>query len=74
MGTRQLRLNDAALIQKRIHEFVGKTINVVLTDQTAMVGVLKKADDSKIILKNMRMKDVSYTFDKIAEVYFDTNA
>jgi hypothetical protein len=74
MGTRQLRLNDAALIQKRMPEFVGKTINVVLTDQTTTVGVLKKADDSKIILKNMRMKDVSFTFDKIAEVYFDTNA
>lgn len=74
MGTRQLRLNDAALIQKRMPEFVGKIINVVLTDQTTTVGVLKKADDSKIILKNMRMKDVSFTFDKIAEVYFDTNA
>ncbi len=74
MGTRQLRLNDSALIKERMHEFVGKTINVVLTDQTTMVGVLMKADDSKIILKNMRMKDVSCTFDKIAEVYFDTNA
>ncbi|SKC43099.1 hypothetical protein [Ohtaekwangia koreensis] len=74
MGTRQLRLNDSVQIRKRIQEFVGKTISIVLTDNTAMFGVLEKADESKIVLKNMRMKNVSYTFDKIAEVYFDTNA
>ncbi|HEY9047307.1 MAG TPA: hypothetical protein VIN08_15485 [Ohtaekwangia sp.] len=74
MGTRQLRLNDSVQIRKRIHDFTGKTINVVLTDSTAIMGILEKISDTGIVLKNMRMKNVSYTFDNIAEIYFDTNA
>lgn len=74
MGTRQLRLNDSVQIRKRMPDFTGKTINVVLTDSTAIVGTLEKTSDNGIVLKNMRMKNVSYPFDKIAEIYFDTNA
>jgi len=40
MSTKQLRLSDAAQIRKRVAEFLGKKINIVLTDNTAMFANL----------------------------------
>ena len=72
MRTKQLRLNDAAQIRKRMGEFLGKQINIVLTDSTVMFGELKKVNDGEIVLRNMRLENISYPFAAIAEVYFDT--
>jgi small nuclear ribonucleoprotein (snRNP)-like protein len=74
MSTRQLRLSDADQIQKSIASLIGKKINIVLTDDTVVFGELKKVNTAEIQLLNMRLKKVSYTFDRIAEVYLDTNA
>jgi hypothetical protein len=72
MGTKQLRLNDPAQIQKRLPEFIGSTLTLVSGDGTSTVGILQKIEGTKIILKNMRLKNVSFAFDNIVEIYFDT--
>jgi hypothetical protein len=72
MRTKQLRLNDPAQIRQRMPEFIGKQINVVLTDMTVMFGELRTVNGSEIILRNMRLENVKYPFHMIAEVYLDT--
>lgn len=71
MRTRQLRLNDRIQIQKRISEFLGKKLNVVLADRTVMFGELKKVNETEIILQNMRMENIRYPFKNIVEIYLD---
>ena len=72
MRTKQLRLNDPAQIRQRMSEFLGKQINIVLTDRTVMFGELTKVNDSEIILRNMRLENIKYPFQTISEVYLDT--
>ena len=70
-STRQLRVTGPQQIKNRIREFVGKKINVVLTDNRVIIGVLKEVKPSGILLINMRLKKMEYSFDQLAEVYFD---
>lgn len=70
-STRQLRVTDPNQVKKRITEFVGKKINVVLTDDRVIIGELKEVKPSGILLINMRLKKMEYSFDQLAEVYFD---
>lgn len=72
MRTKQLRLNDSNQIRQRMSEFLGKKINIVLADRTVMFGELKKVNEHGIILRNMRLEDVKFLFQSIAEVYLDT--
>jgi len=73
MSTKQLRLNDPEHIQKHIKSLLGKKINIVLTDDTVVFGELTKVNTAEIQLLNMRLKKITYSFAKIAEVYVDTN-
>lgn len=70
-STRQIRLNDPKQIRDKVREFVGRKINVVLTDNRVIIGELKDVNAEGINLLNMRLKPMRYNFDKIAEVYFD---
>lgn len=72
MATRQLRLSDPAQIRKRIGEFLGKKVNIVLTDNTVMFGELIAVETTGIILRNMRQKKMHYPFNTIHELYQDT--
>jgi hypothetical protein len=74
MGIKQLRLSDRQIIQKRIGEFVGQPINIVLKNSLVMMGTLVGSDNQSIVLENMRLKKVRYTLDTIDEIYFDTKA
>ena len=71
MSIRQIRLNSAEQIRKRIGEFKGKTINLVLRNQTAMLGELKEVLEDGIILENRRLKKNRFMFSEISELYFD---
>jgi hypothetical protein len=53
-------------------EFLRKKINVVLADRTVMFGELKKVNQSEIVLRNMRLENVTYPFKNIVEIYVDT--
>ena len=72
MRTKQLRLNDSDQISRRMAEFIGKKINIVLSDRTVMFGELTQTNDDAIVLKNMRLENVTYPFQSIVEVYLDT--
>jgi small nuclear ribonucleoprotein (snRNP)-like protein len=72
MRTKQLRISDALQIKSRMPEFVGKKVNIVLSDSTAVFGELKKVSDSEIVLMNMRLEKVRYPFNSISEIYLDT--
>ena len=72
MRTKQLRLSDSEQIRRRMNEFIGKKINIVLTDRTVMFGELKKVNDTTIVLRNMRLENISYAFQSIVEIYLDT--
>jgi hypothetical protein len=72
MRTKQLRLNDPALIRQRLPEFVGKKINIVLRDNTVSFGELKKITADEIVLENMRLEKMYFAFQSITEIYLDT--
>ena len=72
MGTKQVRISDPDQIRKRIQEFVGKPINLVLTNGMIMTGKLTATRQTEVILQNMRLKNISYSFNSIAEIYFDS--
>jgi hypothetical protein len=72
MRTKQLRLSDPEQIRQRMPEFLGRQINIVLTDRTVMFGELRLVNDAEITLQNMRLENVEYPFGAIAEVYLDT--
>ena len=72
MSTRQLRITGPAQIKRRIHEFRGKEINIVLTDSTVMFGELTAINENHLILKNMRRKEMEFSLSNITEIYSDT--
>jgi hypothetical protein len=72
MRTKQLRISDALQIKSRVPEFVGKKINVVLSDNTVVFGVLAKISVSEIVLMNMRLEKIKYPINSISEIYLDT--
>ena len=74
MATRQLRISDVQQIRRQVGQFVGKKINIVLHDGTAMLGILKAANDQEIVLQNMSLRKQSYPISKITEIYIDSLA
>ena len=72
MSTRQLRLSTPELIRKRLGEFTGKKINIVLNDNTVVLGELKGINDRSVEIMNMRLKKISLDMSTINEIYFDT--
>lgn len=67
-----MRISDPTQIRKRIGEFLGKHVNVVLADNTVMFGELVAVEPSGIKLRNMRLKTIAYPFNTIRELYLDT--
>jgi ribosome maturation factor RimP len=69
--TKQIRISDRDTIRRRVNEFTGKKINIVLTNQTAMVAELKRVEGQRLVVKNLRLKTVQIPFSDIAEIYVD---
>ena len=74
MSTKQLRISDREQIKSKAASFLGKKINIVLLDNTAVFGQLQEVNSNEIHLLNMRMKKVKYPFSSIAELYVDSIA
>ena len=74
MRTKQLRISDSQQIKSKASTFLGKKINIVLMDDTAVFGKVTEVGDTGIELVNMRLKKVKYPFSSIAEVYIDSNS
>lgn len=71
MVTRQLRLNTLDQIQKRLKEFIGEKINIVLTNRTVLFGELKSITDTQLTCVNMRLDPFTLSLTEISEVYLD---
>ena len=73
MSTRQLRISDSGQIKQQLGRLVGRKINLVLRDGTAMLGVLKKTDGQEIVLTNMAQSSHRYPISSITEIYIDSH-
>ena len=74
MGKRQLRISHPDLVRQRIGEFVNKRIQLVLRDNTVFFGELRQVNGDNVLLNNMRLKPMKFTFDMIQEFYVDIDA
>jgi hypothetical protein len=72
--TRQIRLSDPDTIRKRVKDFVGKKINIVLADNRVVVGEVTDVQQAGITLRNMRLKLMDFPFIQITEIYLDIPA
>ena len=72
MSTKQLRISDPEQIRTKLKALLGKKINIVLVDNTAVFGELKEVNSNEILLENMRMKKIKYPLSSIAELYVDS--
>lgn len=71
MSVRQIRFSSLEQIRKRLKEFAGQKINIVLCDRTVLFGWLKSVDQENLSFVNMREALVSLPLKMISEVYLD---
>lgn len=71
MVTRQIRLSTLEQMRKRLREFTGKKINIVLFNRKVLFGELKSVDDSSLTFANMRLESFTLSLKDISEVYLD---
>lgn len=69
--TRQLRLSSLDQIQKRLKDFIGKKINIVLCNRRVLFGELRKLDEKELTFLNMRQQAVTLSLTDISEIYLD---
>ncbi len=72
MVSRQLRLNTLEQMRNRLKEFIGRKINIVLSNRTVLFGELKSITDAELTFVNMRLDPVNLSLEDIAEVYVDS--
>lgn len=71
MVTRQIRLSSLEQIQKRLKEFTGRKINIVLCNRTVLFGELMSIDNTQLTFANMRQEPFTLALKDISEVYVD---
>jgi len=71
MSVRQIRLSNFEQIQKRLKEYTGKKINIVLCNRTVHFGELKTLDITHLTFINMRQEKVVLALRDVNEVYVD---
>ena len=71
MSTRQVRLSTFDQMQKRLKEFTGKKINIVLSNRTVLFGELKSIENTTLTFENMRQESFTLSLNEISEVYLD---
>ena len=68
---RQIRLSSPEQIQKRLQDFTGKQVNIVLRNRTVLFGEIKHSDDTQVTFTNLRDERFSLPLTEISEVYLD---
>lgn len=72
MSTRQLRLTSETEIRKHAERLVNSNVHLVLLDKTAVLGKLNAVNQNGLVVKNMRLKKIHFSYNQIAELYSDT--
>lgn len=73
MTKRQIRLNNTADIKQKIANALGNKVNVVLNSGVVFFGEALELKGEELIIKNMRLKLMSFLLSDINEVIIDTN-
>lgn len=68
---RQVRLSTFDQLQKRLKDFTGKKINIVMRNRKVLFGELKKTDETQLTFVNMRNEEFTLPLKEISEVYMD---
>lgn len=58
-------------IRKKLVDFTGKKINIVMCDRTVFFGELKRVDRENLTFTNMRLEPTTVPLSKVSEVYLD---
>ncbi len=59
-------------MQEQLREFIGRKVNVVLRDGSAMIGSLQAAGTDQITIVNMAQRKQHFPLSSVAEVYIDS--
>lgn len=73
MTTRQVRLSTPEQIRKKLIDFTGKKINIVMCDRTVFFGELKHLEQDKLTFVNMRQQPLTVPLSDVSEIYLDFN-
>lgn len=68
---RQIRLSSPEQIQKRLQDFTGKQVNIVLRNRKVLFGEIRNSDDKQVMFVNLRDEQFSLPLKEISEVYLD---
>jgi ribosome maturation factor RimP len=71
MVTRQVRLSTPEQIVKKLADYTGKKINIVMCDRTVFFGELKHVDRDSLTFANMRQEASTVPISEVTEVYLD---
>jgi hypothetical protein len=71
MSIRQHRIDSIEKIKGKIAELQGKTITLVLANNTSVLGELISVDTNSVVMKNGRLTKNRFSFTEIKELYFD---
>ncbi|MEX1239778.1 MAG: hypothetical protein WEB30_08675 [Cyclobacteriaceae bacterium] len=69
---RQIRLSTIDQLQKRLKDFTGKKINIVMRNRKVLFGELKNADETQLTFMNMRNERFTLLLKEISEIYMDS--
>jgi hypothetical protein len=69
---RQIRLSTIDQLQKRLKDFTGKKINIVMRNRKVLFGELKNADETQLTFVNMRNERFTLLLKEITEIYLDS--
>lgn len=58
-------------IRKKLVDYAGKKINIVMCDRTVFFGELKQVDRDNLTFTNMRQESSTVPLSEISEVYLD---
>jgi hypothetical protein len=72
MSTRQLRLSSIDQIKRKMQDLKGKKINIVMRNQTAVLGTVQTVTDDFLDVVNMRLTKVKIQLQDVSEIYYDT--
>lgn len=71
MSIKQVRISGRQQVEARIHDFLNKQINLVLRDNTAILGTVEQIKNDSIIIRNQQARKVALSLDMIYEIFFD---
>lgn len=71
MRTKQIRISGTQNVREKAKSYIGKNINIVLSQNVTIFGKLLVSHDDHVIIENTRLKKQRIALQEINEFYFD---